>query len=871
MSLALLRQKLSATLLLLIVFSIIYLFARMIGDPTLHNISNNEHFSVETAYLTTPLDDSINEVLIADDNTPSAFTPAKLTDIPWSFKQHAYWLKIVINNGETKAAHLVSHFDNAMLDRLDIYHVSMSGKIIEHQRIGDQQPNVTFKQRIMPHFHFQAPAGEASKLYVRIATTGIAHTPIQLYKNNDFVILSQKVHLLWGVFIGVAIIIGLYNLVLYFSVRDSVYLLYNGYILSCVAFMGIVLGYGFYLFPEAVQLQFNQHVTAINCLMAVFTQLFLLYFLKFKMTKSWYYWLAVCAIAVTEILFLVSLSIPEYQSSPLFFVWLPVAYIICLLLLLIKVRSGIQWGKLYFYSWFPLLIGTAVQPLLITGEIPYSFLAQHALLIAILIEMVLMALALADRMGFEKRKALYGATHEISSGLPNKILLGRKITELLSSNKPFATCLIEIVNYQSLAPYISHDKLQKLETKVVTDITPLLNEQQGITLVCNMNDKETKVAKVRDGHLMFIFETADRALLSGFLNRLQGSIVKELKIEGLLIEIKTKIGICFSVEIGQSHSASEFIQFSLLAIAQNRESDDHLHFYHALEALNVKEHLTLACELQAAIREDKLALYHQPQIDLHKGNVSGSEALLRWLHPEQGFISPELFVSIAENTGLINELTRWVIDKAFRQVMILREKNHLGHTVSINISGKDIVLPNFLAYVKQKMSEFNIPRDVIIFELTESVMVSDYETLNGLMVSLRKIGINLSIDDYGSGYSSLTYISQLKFDELKIDKAFILDLDRSSRNLTIVKTTIEMAKHLNLVVVAEGVESKSIENKLIAHGCDIGQGYYYAKPMNFDEYLEWIENYTNDWVVTPQSPASVTRSSRALGRQSAPS
>lgn len=863
---ALFQQKLSAVFLLIIIFAITYFFVLTLDDPTKQNISNNSRFNIESAYLVAPLTQSFSDIL----GKPDEFVSANLTTVPWDFQQRAYWLKMIISNSDDQAARIVAHFDNPMLDHLTIFQMSTSGVLIEQQDGGDQQANMAFEERIIPHFHFQIPALDSTILYARIATSGIALTPIKLYEKNNFSILTQKMHLLWGIFIGVAIIIGLYNLAMYFSIKDNVYLIYNGYVLSCVAFMGILLGYGFYLFPESIQLNFNQKVIAFNCLMLIFTQLFLVYFLKFQSTRKWHYWLSVCSIMVTLLLFLASLWIPEYLSAPLFYMLRPAVYLICLILLLVKARSCITWGKYYIFSWFPLLIGTGVQSFILTGEIEYTFLSQHILLIAILMEMVLMAMALADRIGFQKRKALFSATHEVNSGLPNKILLGRKISELLADNKTFATCLIQISNYQLLAPYITHNKLQKLESQVVSDITPLLEEQQGITFICNADDKETKLAKVRDGHLMFIFETADRAELSAFLNQLQKSILKELKLEGLLIELKTKIGICFSVEVGLERSANEFIQYSLLAIEQNRESDDHLHYYHDLEILNVKEHLSLACDLQAAIRGDKLALYHQPQIDLHKGNVSGSEALLRWQHPVHGFISPELFVAIAENTGLINELTRWVIDKAFRQVVRLRELNHLGHKVSINISGKDIVLPNFLSYVKLKMSEFNIPRDVIIFELTESVMVSDYETLNSLMAALRKIGINLSIDDYGTGYSSLAYISQLKFDELKIDKAFILDLDRSSRNLTIVKTTIEMAKHLNLVVVAEGVESKSIEQRLIDTGCDIGQGYYYTQPLDFEEYISWMANYKNDRVVTPQSPSSTRRSIRAPARQLKP-
>jgi len=836
------RNETAPVILLVLLLSIIYFFITQIGDPTNKNITNNDHFTVSSAYQITPLVLSLPDVLAA----PNTFVTSKIKDVPWSFQQHAYWLKITIANNNNEAQNLVSYFDNPMLDSLSIYQVIDNNKIIKQHLLGDWQQGIAFSNRTTPHFSFKLSSSSQTTLYVRIATTGISNTPVHTYLEQDFWVLQQKVHLLWGIFVGVSIIIALYNLVLYFAVKDSVYLIYNGYILSGLCLMGIVLGYGFYLFPENLQLIFNQQVIAFNCLVAIFALLFLVYFLKFQKLKLWPFKLAMAIIYLLSLLMIVSLWIPEYQSAQLFFLLMPIVYLICFILLITKIRSGLQWGLLYIYSWVPLLIGAAVQPLVLTGKIEYSFFTHHALMIAILLEVVLMAMALADRMRFHKEQVIYQATHDLSSGLPNVTLLETQITKLIQQKKEFASCLIEIENYHTLAPYMPPNELQKLEQGVVKNILPLLDAENKIQVISTIDINKFKLAKIVDGRLMFLIETSNREQLSELLNRLQNKVVRELQLNGLLVELKTNIGICFSVESGYDLTANEFIQHALVAIEQNRESDNHLHYYHDLEVLNIKEHLKLACDLQTAIRENKLHLYHQPQIDLTNGTVYGSEVLLRWHHPEHGFISPELFVRIAEDTGLINELTRWVIDCAFKQLQRLQAHHHTDHKISINISGKDIGLPNFLSFVKQQMLTFKVPSDVIIFELTESVMVTDFAVLDNLMIALNKLGINVSIDDYGTGYSSLNYISQLKFDELKIDKAFILDLDRSERNLTIVKTTIDMANNLNLKVVAEGVESKQIEQKLIDSGCDIGQGYHYTQPLSFDKYLLWLESYNHN-------------------------
>ena len=220
--------------------------------------------------------------------------------------------------------------------------------------------------------------------------------------------------------------------------------------------------------------------------------------------------------------------------------------------------------------------------------------------------------------------------------------------------------------------------------------------------------------------------------------------------------------------------------------------------------------------------------------------MDGSEALLRWTHPEKGFIPPDTFIQLAEDTGVINELTLWVIDKACQQLEQLIQEGHKQHNVSVNISGQDIAEKNFLDNIRSIVNRYDIPLNCLTFELTESVMVNDFHHLSQVMQALSEMGIQVAIDDYGTGYSSLFYISQLPFNELKIDKSFVINLDHSERNLTIVRTTIEMAKSLGLKLVAEGIENQQIEDVLKQHDCHIVQGYYYQKPIAFSQYLNWL-------------------------------
>ena len=232
--------------------------------------------------------------------------------------------------------------------------------------------------------------------------------------------------------------------------------------------------------------------------------------------------------------------------------------------------------------------------------------------------------------------------------------------------------------------------------------------------------------------------------------------------------------------------------------------------------------------------------------------MCSSECLVRWNHPVLGCVSPEIFIPIAEDFGLMPTLTLWIIETALHQQVMLFEQTNLNHMVSINISGKDLVQSNFIKDVADIIANVDIKAEKIIFELTESLSFSEDSVAVKTIESLIELGITISIDDFGTGYSSMSQISHLPFQELKIDREFVENVCSDPKRKVIAETTVKMAKGLNLEVVAEGINSALDEATLRQFGCDIGQGYYYAKPMSHLDYLNWLNNLTNG-----QIPASL--------------
>jgi EAL domain-containing protein (putative c-di-GMP-specific phosphodiesterase class I) len=248
------------------------------------------------------------------------------------------------------------------------------------------------------------------------------------------------------------------------------------------------------------------------------------------------------------------------------------------------------------------------------------------------------------------------------------------------------------------------------------------------------------------------------------------------------------------------------------------------------------EHAQLHSDLQDAITSGALELRYQPVIDLGTGRIASFEALVRWPHPERGMITPDKFIPLAEETGLIVPLGRWIIVSAAHAAAVLRAEHQAGDVrVAVNVSARQFSVPGLTADIAAGLEDAGIGPDALIVELTESALMRHAEEdgphdLN----ALKDLGVGLAIDDFGTGYSSLSYLHDLPFDALKIDKSFIDEITGSTRRMDLVRGIIRIADSLGLDVVAEGLESEHQRTLLAEAGCKYGQGYLFARPVELD-------------------------------------
>jgi EAL domain-containing protein (putative c-di-GMP-specific phosphodiesterase class I) len=250
--------------------------------------------------------------------------------------------------------------------------------------------------------------------------------------------------------------------------------------------------------------------------------------------------------------------------------------------------------------------------------------------------------------------------------------------------------------------------------------------------------------------------------------------------------------------------------------------------------------IELEKDLRVAIEGGDLNLNYQPIINLHTGQITGMEALVRWKHPQHGQISPIDFISLAEQTGLIVPLGRWIINEACAQSKKLFDKYGRDLTVTINISGKQLEHSAFIEDLAHVLRSVEINPGNIILEITESTMMEDTESILKLLMRIKSLGIRLAIDDFGTGYSSLSYLQQFPIDILKIDRSFVDGIESSQQKNAVARTIINLSGTLQLSTIAEGVEKTEQAEILRELGCDYGQGYFFARPVPIEQFEELL-------------------------------
>jgi len=318
------------------------------------------------------------------------------------------------------------------------------------------------------------------------------------------------------------------------------------------------------------------------------------------------------------------------------------------------------------------------------------------------------------------------------------------------------------------------------------------------------------------------------------------TLEKSFRLGGAAIAIAASIGIAISPDHGSD--VSELLRRTDLAMYDAKRHRERYAVFDGRLQVTDSVRLEMLGELRECLGNESLCVHFQPKLDLRTNEVVAVESLARWTHPTRGVVPPNVFIPLAEQSGLIGELTGQVLERSLQAVVHWAEQGHRIR-VAINVSAQSLISEQLPRMVAGSLERANVQPHMLTIEITESTMIDDDERARRVLETLARLGVELSIDDFGTGHSSSSQLKNIPLHELKIDKSFIMRLLQDRQNEAIVQTSVELAHNMKLEVVAEGVEDENTLRHLAGIGCEQAQGFYISKPLGPDELIQWLEQY----------------------------
>jgi len=438
----------------------------------------------------------------------------------------------------------------------------------------------------------------------------------------------------------------------------------------------------------------------------------------------------------------------------------------------------------------------------------------------------------------EKQEAVeklrYLANYDPLTRLPNRVLFKEQLIELckqaLKNNLLVAVLLIDLDHFKRVNDSMGHHIGDELLQMVALRIQNCLRK---VDILARLGGDEFTVA---------LSDLRQQDNAASVAQKIVSTLNKPFDLEGRNVHISASIGI--TIIPNDNEDLNSVLQNADMAMyqAKNKGKDTFEFFTSGLTAL-AQKHIELNDELRSALAKDQLQLYFQPIIDLSTNRIVGAEALLRWNHPTRGVIKPSEFLSIAEETGLICEISEWVFKSACEQAQQWRSKSLGDFYIAVNASPREFgIKTDFVSKIMNILEASKLPPDRLKVEITESLMMENLIDTIDKLKKIKQLGVGISVDDFGTGYSSLSYIRQFPVDTLKIDHSFVNEVTTNADNAKLIQAIIAMAVSLKLLVVAEGVESIEQLQFLKVQGCQLAQGYFISPPLPLQQFEEFIQN-----------------------------
>ncbi len=424
------------------------------------------------------------------------------------------------------------------------------------------------------------------------------------------------------------------------------------------------------------------------------------------------------------------------------------------------------------------------------------------------------------------------ALHDVLTGLPNRALLDDRMQVAIEQQRrhgtSFALAMMDVDRFKTINDSLGHH---------VGD--QILNEFVNRVKLC-IRPTDT-LARMGGDEFVLLLSDSDAEGAELVASRIRSELEPLINTGTQELRVTTSMGISICPDNG--HDSHELMRCADVAMYWVKEHGRNGYKVYAREMdSDSAERLNIESELHRALEHDGFTLFYQPKVDLRSNAILGVEALIRMNAPDNKFILPDTFISVAEETGLIVPIGEWVLNAACRDAMRMQESFDVPLSMAVNISPRQFISGDIVKTVRDALQAANLNARQLELEITEGVLVDERSGVSGVLSKLHDLGIKLAIDDFGTGYSSLSYLKRYPIDELKIDQSFVRDVINDSGDAALAMAIIAMGRSLDIPVIAEGIETGAQLAFLAMHGCDQGQGFYIGRPMSYEALVEWLAN-----------------------------
>ncbi|MFT6154161.1 MAG: EAL domain-containing protein (putative c-di-GMP-specific phosphodiesterase class I) [Bermanella sp.] len=772
------------------------------------------------------------------------------------YTQASIWVKLKLTNSSSSDVIRILDITYPLLDLVTLYEVSVDNKLDQLMISGD---SLDFNKRNMAHPNhieiINLKANSEGTFIINIQSNSPIQTQFIIWDISEFQAHYRSLSGFNFIYLGLILSIVIFNFFVYLFIKEKVYLYYTIYASLFALLMasqnGILFEYVLPSFPSIHN--WSQLLLAAGVIS--YTAIFNSSFLKIaehSFGKKALSIFAIIPVAVVMISPLVGYALAIQLMVVCGLTTIPACFII-----------GIQYSKnrrdksLYILAWSWLIVGVVCFLLLKLGVIPFNLITTNSIQIGSVMELITFSIAMARRIHTEKetriqaqeiiikssRKTaelhqdlLYSSLHHPITGLPNFSAFEAWIEDGILQEHRLTVVYIRLSRISEIDKTLGRKFSEQAQKAFSERLNNTLKESGQFTAI--KSNKKVFAATLNSTTHGFITAETDSDKVMASLKLLRNNLDTPLDISNM--EIEPYLVMSYTDFTADINDAASLLRHARIALDYAVPGDQSIVKY-SLEIDPYNERrFNMMAELSRAIHNDNLALYYQPLVDAHTKKIIGAEALIRWPHEEYGLIMPDQFIQTAEQTGVIQALSLWVLKNAITQ-QLTWAKSLPNFLLSINISAFNLQDKKFIEAVNVLFTEHQNLAKNIVLEITETQMMTDTQHALKNLWQLSELGFHIAIDDFGTGYSNLAYLKKLPATELKIDKTFILNLESDKQNQVLVQTAIHMAHNLGLKVVAEGVESEHARVILCDMGCDMCQGYHFSKAVPvalFDKLLK---------------------------------